>query len=155
MKLVKYQKPDLWDWSPFDQLTDLQTEVNRLFNSAGWGLPRRADLGGLWNPSLDLFEDKDNIVVKVELPGVKKDEIQLSVHDGLLTITGERKSEEEVKEGETIRSERFFGRFQRTVALPKTVAIEKSKANYKDGVLTVSLPKTEEAKPKQIAVNVD
>jgi len=142
------------DWSPLEPLTNLQTEVNRLFNAAGWGLPRNADLFSGWTPALDLVEEKDSLIAKVELPGVKKEEIEISVHDGVLTISGERKSEEEVKDGETVRAERYFGRFQRNFTLPKPVAVEKAKATYKDGILTVVLPKTEEAKPKQIAVSV-
>ncbi len=155
MKIMRYQKPVGWNWSPFEPLTNLQTEVNRLFNAATWGFNRDADLFSGWTPALDLVEEKDNLVAKVELPGVKKEEIEISVHDGVLTISGERKSEEEVKEGESVRSERYFGRFQRSFSLPKPVAVEKAKANYKDGILTVTLPKTEEAKPKQIAVSVN
>jgi HSP20 family protein len=86
---------------------------------------------------------------------MKKEDIDVSLHDGSLSISGERKSEEKVDEGEVYRSERFFGRFQRTVALPAAVDAGKIKAQYQDGVLTVTLPKAEEAKPKQIDVQVN
>jgi len=85
---------------------------------------------------------------------MKREEIDISFHDGTLTITGERKYEEKNEDAETYRAERFFGKFHRTLALPKPVQSDKATATYKDGILTVTLPKTEEAKPKQIQVNV-
>jgi HSP20 family protein len=105
-----------------------------------------------WPPALDLHEDKDTLVVKVELPGMKKEDIEISLHDGCLSISGERKNEQKFEDAEVYRAERFVGRFQRTVTLPAPVAADKVKADYKDGVLTVTLPKTEEARPKQISV---
>jgi len=101
-----------------------------------------------------MFEDKDNVVVRAELPGMKKEEIEVSVHDGCLTLSGERKSEQKTDEGSAHRSERFFGRFQRTISLPTPVCVDKVKAQYKDGILSVTLPKAEEAKPKHIDVQV-
>ena len=92
-------------------------------------------------------------MVKAEIPGMKKEDIEISLHNGSLTIAGERKEEKEVKESESFRSERFQGRFQRTFTLPGKVDAEKITASYKDGVLTVVLPKSEETKPKQIPVN--
>ncbi|HET7624030.1 MAG TPA: Hsp20/alpha crystallin family protein [Verrucomicrobiae bacterium] len=105
-----------------------------------------------WFPPLDLREDKDNVVVTVELPGMKKEDIEISLHEGNLTISGERKEEEKSESAEVYRTERFTGRFNRVVGLPVPVATDKVKAQYKDGVLTVTLPKTEEAKPRQIEV---
>jgi HSP20 family protein len=106
-------------------------------------------------PVVDIYEDKDNFVVKAELPGMKKEDIDVSLHDGSLSISGERKGEKKWEEAEVYRAERFFGRFQRTVALPAPVASGGIKAQYKDGILTVTLPKAEEAKPKQIDVQVN
>jgi HSP20 family protein len=103
---------------------------------------------------LDVFEDKDNVYVRAELPGMSREQIEVSLHNGSLSISGERKSEDKFKDAEVYRGERFFGRFQRSVTLPTPVAVEKVKAQYKDGILTVTLPKTEEAKPKHIDVNV-
>ncbi len=154
MKLIRRQNSDLWNWSPVEQLSTLREEINRLFDSPFGELTRRMELFNGWAPALDLFEDKDNLVVKAELPGLKREEIDISVHDGTLTISGERKYEQNAKDSEPYRAERFFGRFHRTLALPKPVQTDKAKANYKDGILTVTLPKTEEAKPKQIQVNV-
>lgn len=146
---------DLWDWSPFDQLTTLRNQINRLFESpSGLGHARASEFFDVWSPSLDVYEDKDNMIVKAELPGLKKEEIDISYQDGALHISGERKQEQEHKDAETYRSERFYGRFHRTVTLPKPIDGSKVGASYKDGVLTVTLPKSEEAKPRQIEVNV-
>ena len=152
MSIVRYQFPQLSNWSSSDRLSSLRDEVNRLFDFS-WPA-RDSGLFSGWSPALDVFDDKDNLVVKVELPGLKKDEINISLHDGVLTISGERKQEHESKEGESFRSERYFGKFQRSVTLPTAVDSNKVAASYKDGVLTVELPKAEEAKPKQIAVSV-
>ncbi|PYM13233.1 MAG: heat-shock protein Hsp20, partial [Verrucomicrobia bacterium] len=129
-------------------------EIHRLFDSPFGELTRHMELFNGWTPALDVYEDKDNLIVKAELPGMKREEIDISFHDGTLTITGERKYEEKNEDAETYRAERFFGKFHRTLALPKPVQSDKATATYKDGILTVTLPKTEEAKPKQIQVNV-
>ena len=154
MKLIRRQIPDLWNWSSVDQLTNVRDEINRLFDSTSGGFARGTELFNGWTPALDLYEDKDNLIVKAELPGMKREEIEISVQDGTLVISGERKYEETSKNSEPYRSERLFGRFHRTVALPKPVLSDKAKATYKDGILTVVLPKTEEAKPKHIEVKV-
>lgn len=151
MNLIHYRKPERSVWSPFDRMASLQQEMNRLFEGTLGEGP--SNLFGGWNPALDVYQDKDNITVTVELPGLNKDEIDISIHEGALTISGERKQESEKQDSETFRSERFFGRFQRSVHLPSAVDADKVTANYKDGVLTVVLPKTEEAKPRQITVN--
>jgi len=102
-----------------------------------------------------MYEDKDNVYVRAELPGMKKENIDVSLHNGSLSISGECKSQEEFKDAEVYRAERFVGRFQRTLTLPTPVAADKIKAQYKDGILSVTLPKAEEAKPKQIDVSVN
>lgn len=152
MSLIRYQIPELSNWSSSDRLSSLREEVNRLFDFS-WP-SRDSGLFSGWSPALDVFDDKDSFVVKVELPGMKKEDINLSLHDGVLTISGERKFERENKEGETFRSERYFGKFQRSVTLPAAVDANKVSASYKDGVLSIDLGKAEEAKPKQIAVSV-
>ena len=151
MNLIRYEDPEVSTWTPFNRLATLRDEVDRLF---GLTTPRDLGLFNGWSPALDIFQDKDNVVVKVELPGMKKEEISISMHEGMLTISGERKLEEETGEGETYRRERFYGKFHRTMALPTTVEANKVKAAYKDGILTVTLPKAEAAKPKQIEVTV-
>lgn len=152
--LTRWQRPELATWPGFGRLTDLRDEIDRLFEAPLSELTRGSQLLSGWTPALDLFEDRDNFYVRAELPGMKKEDIELSLHDGSLSISGERKSEEEFKDAEVYRAERFVGRFQRTVSLPTAVASEKVKARYQDGILTVTLPKAEESKPKQIEVNV-
>lgn len=154
MNLTRWQRPELANWPGFGRLSDLRNEIDRLFEVPLGELARTSQLLSGWTPALDIHEDKDNLIVKVELPGMKKEDIEVSLHDGSLSISGERKGEEKFKDAEVYRAERFFGRFQRTVTLPTPVAADKVKAQYKDGILTVTLPKTEEAKPKQIDVNI-
>src|ERR1051326_749057 len=154
MNLTRWQRPELTSGPAFGRLTDLRDEIDRLFEMPLAELTRTSQLLSGWTPALDIYEDKDNLFVRAELPGMKKEEIELSLHDGSLSISGERKAEEQHKEAEVYRAERFVGRFQRTIAFPTPVAGDKVKAHYKDGILTVILPKTEESKPKQIDVNV-
>jgi HSP20 family protein len=144
MKLIQYQRPGLV-WPAFGRLSNLQDELDRLFESPLTG----------WAPALYVREDKDNYVVRAELPGLKREDIDVSLQDGALVISGERQ-DEKVEEGvEVHRQERFYGKFQRALTLPEPVAADKVKADYKDGVLTITLPKTEEAKPKKIDVSVN
>ena len=152
--LTRWQRPEFATWPGFGRLSDLRDEIDRLFETPLAELTRGSQLLSGWTPALDLFEDKDDLYVRVELPGMKREDIELSLHEGSLSISGERKSEEKFKDSEVYRAERFFGRFQRTVSLPTPVAAEKVKAHYQDGILTVTLPKAEEAKPKHIGVNV-
>jgi len=152
MKLMRRQRQDLGNWSPFDQLNRLRNEIDQVFQSSfgNWG--SNTGLFEGWSPAVDLMEDKEKFTVKAELPGMKKEDIDVSLHGDMLNICGERKQEEEHKEGENYRSERYFGRFQRSVQLPYAVDGSKIEAAYRDGVLTVTLPKTEEAKRKQIEI---
>jgi HSP20 family protein len=151
MSIIRYQSPEVSTWSPFNRLASLHDELNRLFD---FSLPSRdSGLFSGWSPSLDLHDEKDAFVVNVELPGMKKEDIGISLHDGTLSISGERKNEHETKEGQSFRSERYFGKFQRSVTLPASVDSKGVKASYKDGILTVTLPKAEEAKPRQIEVS--
>lgn len=152
MSITRYQNPELTDWSSFDRLASFRDEVNRLFDFS-WP-SRDSGIFGGWSPSLDVHDDKDAFVVSVELPGMKKEDINLTLHDGALTISGERKHERESTDAGRFRSERYFGKFQRSVTLPASVDPNKVSASYKDGILTVELAKAEEAKPKQISVNV-
>ncbi len=141
MKLMQYTRPGL-GWPSFGRLTTLQDELERLFES-----PLQA-----WAPALDVHEDNDGYTIRVELPGMKREDIEVSLQDGALVISGERKTETVKDDTEVHRQERSYGKFSRTLTLPTTVSGDKVKAAYKDGILTVTLPKAEEAKPKQIAV---
>jgi HSP20 family protein len=154
MKLIQYQRPEV-AWPAFGRLSSLRDELDRLFESPWTELARTSQLLSGWTPALDVYEGKDNFIVKAELPGMKKEDIEVSLHGDSLSISGERQSETKEENADVCRAERYFGRFQRTVTLPTSVAPDKAKAQYKDGILTVTLPKTEEAKPKQIDVSVN
>lgn len=151
MRLIKYQRPDSV-WPASGRLSSLRDELDRLFESPLVECTGTSQLLGGWAPALDVHEDKDAYVVHAELPGLKREDIDVSLHDGELVISGERRTEK-VEEGvETHRQERFYGKFQRALTLPEPVAADKVKADYKDGVLTITLPKSEEAKPKKIDI---
>lgn len=138
--------------APFNQLNRIRNEINRIFEDPfGFASAASTFFEG-WTPAVDVYEDKDKITVRAELPGMKKEDIEVTVVGETLTISGERKHEEEKKEGEVYRSERYLGRFQRSVILPTEVDPNKVQATYKDGVLTVTLPKSEQAKRKQIEI---
>jgi HSP20 family protein len=151
--LTRWQRHKTVNWPPFGGLTNLRDEMDRLFAAPLAQLTRNSQLLSGWTPALDIFEEKDHLIVKAELPGMKKEQIEVSLHHGSLSISGERKSEGNYGDADVYRAERFVGRFQRTVTLPVQVAGDKVKAQYKDGLLTITLPKTEEARPKQIEVN--
>jgi HSP20 family protein len=153
MTLTRWQKADSTGWNPFDELSLLRDEVSRLFGTPLMSATK-SQFFSSWAPVVDLLEDKDNLIVRAELPGLNKDDIDVSLHDGALTISGERKSEQKREEAQTYRTERFSGRFQRSIGLPVPVTADKVSASYKDGILTITLPKTEESKPKQIQVSV-
>jgi HSP20 family protein len=152
MALIRWRPRDEWD--PFSWLSDFREEMDRLF--ARSLVPRGASESALlrerWSPSVDVSEDKKEVVVKADLPGMKKDEIDISVRGDLLTLKGEKKEETEVKEKNYHRIERSYGSFYREVLLPCSVDQGKIKASYKDGVLEVKLPKKEEEKGKKIQI---
>jgi HSP20 family protein len=139
MKFIQCERPGLTGFS-YRRLANLQDEQDRLSELPAWA------------PALDVHEDKDVYSIRVEVPGLKREDIEVSLHDGAVIISGERKSET-VNEGTEIhRQERYYGKFSRTLTLPTAVSADKVKAAYKDGVLSVTLPKAEEAKPRQIDV---
>jgi HSP20 family protein len=106
-------------------------------------------------PAVDLYEEKDQIIAKAELPGIEKDDIQVNITDHLLTIMGEKKKEEEIKEKAYYRAERSYGSFSRTVELPSEIQFDKARASFKNGVLEIRLPKSEEARKKEVKVKVE
>lgn len=147
--LMRRAERDLWD--PFDFVTDFQHEMNRLF---GRTLQKKNGYMRGFEPEIDLSEDKDNFVVKADLPGIKKEELDIKVEGRVLTVKGERKEEKETKEKSYFSSERFYGAFTRMIELPAEVKADQVKASYKDGVLEIMLPKAEGAKAKHITVEV-
>ena len=140
-----------WNWPSIDRLNTLRQEINRIWEGPLGPLAEAAELFDVWAPAIDLYEDKDNFIVRAELPGYQKNQLNVAVHEENLILSGERQRED--KDAEQLsRSERHYGRFQRSVALPKPVDGAKVTASYKDGILTVTLPKTPEAKPRQVEV---
>ena len=140
-------------FEPFRGVGSLQDQINRLFNET---FDRSSQEGSLttWAPSVDIFETEHELVVKADLPDVKPEELDIRVENNILTIRGERKFEKKVTEDKYLRVERSYGSFSRSFSLANTVNTEAIKADYKDGVLTLGIPKREEAKPKQIKVQV-
>jgi len=155
MTLIRWQKPEINPGFHFGPWTNLRDEINRLFDSSLGDVGQFPRLMSAWGPALDLYEDKDELIVKVEVPGLKKEDIEVTLQEGTLTISGERKLDETRQEAQIHRTERFNGRFQRSIALPTLVAADKVKAAYVDGILTVTLPKADEIKPKQITISAE
>jgi HSP20 family protein len=151
MNLIRYQAPELSTWSTLDRWSNLRDELNSLFDLPFLTNLDRQDLFSGWSPTLDLYQNNDNLVAVIELPGMRKEDIEISLHDGTLTIAGERKSSSSNGE-KAERTERYVGSFRRSVSLPARVDSGKVSATYRDGILTVTLPKAEEAKPKRIDV---
>ena len=143
----------LTQWEPFRRASTLQDQVNRLFGNV---LERSAEESNLtsWAPAVDIYETEQELVVKADLPEVDPKDLDIRVENNILTIRGERKFEKKVNEDNYLRIERAFGAFSRSFSLANTVNSEAIKADYQNGVLTLTIPKREEAKPKQIKVNV-
>lgn len=142
---------ELVRWEPFNGFTKIHSRLNDLFEDSfnrSWN-----ETSGRWNPAMDILESNEAYIIRAELPGVKKEDINVELKDGALTLSGERKAEE-LTEGVQYRSvERVNGKFVRSVILPKTVNQDGIAASYKDGVLEIHVPKGEKAKPRQITVH--
>jgi len=153
MSLVRWNPArELATW-PSD-LFGIQREMNRMFDGFFRGTHDEDYTLASWTPAVDIVEHDDEYFVKVELPGVNKDDVKLTLENNILTIRGEKKQEKETKKENYHRVERSYGAFQRSFTLPSAIKADRIDASYKDGILTVSLPKAEEAKPKQIEVKV-
>jgi HSP20 family protein len=142
-------------WDPFRGMSVLQDQVNRIFEDSLFR--GRLDDSALtsWAPAVDIYEDGNQVVIKADLPEINEKDLDLRVENNTLTIRGERKFEKKVDEDNYLRVERAYGSFSRSFSLPNTVNADAVKAEYKNGVLTVTLPKREESKPKQIKVSVN
>ena len=143
-------------WEPFTEMMSLRDAVNHLFEDSfirpgAWPMPLEAAVLSI---PTDMIETKDSVIVKMSAPGTRPEDIDISVVGDTLTIKGETKSEEQSEEGSYIRKERRFGAFQRTLSLPASVASDRARAEFENGVLTLTLPKAEEAKPKSIKVTM-
>ena len=144
-------------WDPFRDVATLQDRINRIFNES---FGRSRDLDDEvslydWRPPVDIFETGDGIVLKVELPGIGKDDVSVEIKDNVLTLKGERLLDPQIKDEHYYRKERAFGKFQRSFSLQEAIQPERIKATFKDGVLTIEIPRPEEEKPKQVTVKID
>ena len=141
-------------WRPFKDLPALREEMNKLWNCFFGEKAFLEPFGKGWVPSLDVSETKENVVVKAEVPGMAGKDIDISLSGGVLTIKGEKKQEKEEKDENYHFTERIYGAFSRSVQLPQEVQTDKVTASYKNGVLTITLPKSEEAKAKEVKIKV-
>ncbi len=142
-------------WRPMHDLGSVQREMNRLFDSFFSESDKEQEFIGNWSPSVDVKETADSINITADLPGLKKDDIKITLRDNTLQISGEKKQEEEGKDATYHRVERVYGAFSRTFTLPALVDSSKINAVFKDGELRLSLPKVEEAKPKEISIKAE
>jgi len=154
MSLIRWNPThELERWS--SDFFGIQRDINRLFdNFFRGGMQSDEPMSAFWTPAVDIAELENEYIVKMDLPGVTKEDVKISLESNILTVRGERKQEKEEKNKNLHRVERTYGSFQRSFTLPTTVKSDKIDALFKDGVLQVTLPKSEEAKPKQIEVKV-
>jgi HSP20 family protein len=146
MAIVKY--------NPFRDLRSMQDQMNRLLDMA-WNRESGEELReGLWQPMVDIYEDETSVIIKAEVPGIDQNDIEVRIEDNTLTLRGERKHDQTVQKENYHRVERYYGSFQRSFSLPHTIDQGNVRATCDKGVLTVTLPKREETKPKQIKVEV-
>ncbi|HVB28475.1 MAG TPA: Hsp20/alpha crystallin family protein [Terriglobia bacterium] len=142
-------------WEPFRDVVTTQDRFNRIFSETlARAFGNEEPSSRAWMPPVDIYETDDNLVLKAELPGINPNDVEVRVEDNTLYLKGERKVEKEAKEENLHRVERSYGAFSRTFALPGSIDADKVEAKYKDGVLTLTMPKREEAKPKTIKISI-
>ncbi len=143
-------------WRPFEDLMNIHQNFDRLFDEFFGRYPLEFDgRVGTWSPAVDVSEDRDNIYFSVEVPGLSKDDVKITIQDNLLTIRGEKKQETEQKGTNYHRVERSYGAFTRSFSLPTAIETDKIKAQFQEGLLRITLPKAEEVKPKEIPIAVE
>jgi len=144
---------DLVRWNPWRDMMDLQKRINNIFEETF--VSRTGEKSNLfnWNPAVDVYEEGDNLVIKAELPGVNKDDIEIDVKETVLTLKGERSAQNEVKEDKYYRRERSYGKFMRSFTLPAHVDPEKITADFKDGILNITITKPEKEKVKKVSIS--
>ncbi|MBI2869415.1 MAG: Hsp20/alpha crystallin family protein [Chloroflexi bacterium] len=144
-------RPSRRAMAPWRSFEDMDRWMDEFFRG---GVPSmwRGEEGMAWAPRIELFDKGDRLMARVEIPGMKKDDINISVSGDVLTVSGERKAEEEVKEENVYRAEMAYGRFSRSLTLPASVEADKIEATYESGILEISLPKVEAVKPKKIEI---
>ena len=151
MNLILRNNRELWD--PFNRISNIEKELSRLF-SGSLGLRREEDWGPFFKPDIDLHEEEQQFVVRADIPGIRKEDLEIAITGNVVTIKGERKGESEKKGKNFYHAERWSGGFRRMIELPVDVDSTKAHAAVKEGVLELTLPKSENAKPKQIKVEV-
>jgi HSP20 family protein len=155
MSLIRWNAARDLPTFPSDVM-NMQREINRMFDNFFRGGLMGGDTfaSAGWTPAVDIAERENEYAVRVELPGVSKDDVKITMQNNVLTVRGEKKQEKETKDANYHRLERSYGSFERSFTLPATVKADRIDASYADGILTISLPKADEAKPKQIEVKV-
>ncbi|MGD9695987.1 MAG: Hsp20/alpha crystallin family protein [Thermoleophilia bacterium] len=143
--------PAVVRFDPFRDITSLRDEMNRLFSRTLGDSP--AGAGSAWTPAVDIFDTADAIVLRAELPGLGSDDIDIELDDNVLTLKGERRFEETVEEGRYYRLERAYGSFQRSLTLPQNVKSDEIAATFESGVLSITVPKADEVRPRKISVS--
>jgi len=141
-------------WDPFKEIERLHDEINKVFSTSNASAQKDGEGRVAWYPMVDIYEDAENVMITAELPGIEAKDVDVQVNGDVLTLRGERKLEKDEKKENYVRVERAYGTFMRSFTLPDYVASDKINAEYKKGVLTLTLPKKPETKPKQIAVKV-
>ena len=146
---------ELIRWNPMRDMFSLRHQMNHVFDDAFGSVVRGDRRLSMWNryPTVDIYDNDENIVINAELPGIEKKDIVIDVKDGILTLKGERSFDNEIKEEKYYCRERTFGKFERVFRLPADVDPEKISADYKDGILKIDIPKPEEQQPKKITVH--
>jgi len=145
---------ELVRWNPMRDMLGMRHRINTLFDDFFYPRTGNGEVSLWdWNPAVDIYDDEDKIVIKAELPGVDKKDIMVDLKGKVLTLKGERSHENETKKDHYYRQERCYGKFERAFTLPANVDPDKIKADYKDGVLKIDIPKSEEQKPKQITIH--
>jgi HSP20 family protein len=144
-------------WDPFRDVAALQDRINRIFSESFGGSRELEDDAGLydWRPPVDIYETIDGFILKVELAGVQKEDVSVEVKNNILILKGERLLDPEIKDEQYYRKERTFGKFQRSFTLQASIKPEHVKASFKDGVLTIIVPRPAEKKAKQVTVKID
>ena len=143
-------------WDPFQNVNALQDRINRIFEETFPRDNEQEDLSlSAWKPFVDIYETEEGVVIMADLPGVQKETVSVEVKNNVLTLKGERRVQPDVDDKQYLRRERIFGVFHRSFSLKSTISPDKIKANFKEGVLTIRVPRPEEEKPRQIAVNVE
>lgn len=147
-------------FNPLRELLDVEREFNKLFSTFNnrFGVDKTSDVNydnAVWSPFTDIYEDNDNFKLKVDLPGLNKEDVKITYQDGSLAISGERKQDKETSNSKYHRVERMYGKFYRTFALPQKIKHDNIEAEFANGQLTIVIPKAEEAKPKQLEIKVN